>query len=221
VRVVDPDGNTNHEVVDQIFCRVTSSSDLLGLNVALTETGTDTNVFEDSVSFTDQASSGTELRAKIGDTITAKYEDWTPALEDDFTPSEATNDKVSVTATARIGALLEFPVPTTAPTLVDSAGNEVATPRKGQLVIIQSTVTNEDIQDQTFTYIIQVKDARGTVVQLSWISDIKLGAGGSFKPGVSWTPQKSGDYTVEVFVWKSLDVPTPLSEPQSTSVTVT
>ncbi len=42
----------------------------------------------------------------------------------------------------------------------------------------------------------------------------------TFSPSVSWTPSKAGNYTVQIFVWQSIDNPNSLSPPLLTDITV-
>jgi len=45
-------------------------------------------------------------------------------------------------------------------------------------------------------------------------------SGQSFSPALSWIPTQAGTYTATAFVWESVDNPTALSPPVSTTVTV-
>ena len=65
--------NTDSGVSEQIVVTVTSDSDPLGLSVTLTETGDDTGIFEATIDFTSDPSSGTTLMASPGDTISALF----------------------------------------------------------------------------------------------------------------------------------------------------
>ncbi|MFC1755345.1 hypothetical protein ACFL96_18475 [Thermoproteota archaeon] len=71
-----------------------------------------------------------------------------------------------------------------------------------------------------FTYIVQIKDANGVVVRINWIQGLSLASGSSATPGISWTPDSAGQYTVEVFVWESLSNAVALSPISSLTVTV-
>lgn len=55
-------------------------------------------------------------------------------------------------------------------------------------------------------YILQVKDSNEFTVMLTWIKGT-MNASSALDAGISWTPEESGNYTVEVFVWKSLEEP--------------
>jgi hypothetical protein len=88
----------------------------------------------------------------------------------------------------------------------------------GQPVLVKTKVTNNLNEDQPFVYILQVKDSEGITEMLTWIKGT-MNASTSLEPGISWTPDESGRYTVEVFVWKSLEDPgLPLTKSISVNV---
>jgi hypothetical protein len=174
-------------------------------------------VFEEIIGFTETGkSSGTILRANIGDELMLTFEDSSPVWE-----TVEMGDVVSevVKTTAIMGILAALPVPASPPVMVDLNGNPVAQVRKGITVIIQTTIQNIDPISHAYTVLFQVKDARGVVVQLSFVSGT-IAAGESVPVGASWTPPSSGSFTVEVFVVKNLAEPTALSLVQSETVTV-
>jgi hypothetical protein len=59
----------------------------------------------------------------------------------------------------------------------------------------------------------------GVTVSLAWITG-SLSSGQSFSPALSWIPTQAGSYTATAFVWESVDNPTALSPPVSTTITV-
>jgi hypothetical protein len=54
---------------------------------------------------------------------------------------------------------------------------------------------------------------------LTWIKG-NMYAENSFSTGISWTPEVEGDYSIEVFVWKSIDEPGILPLTEKMEVTV-
>lgn len=102
---------------------------------------------------------------------------------------------------------------------VNILGTEVRSLGAGEQVIISNQVTNNQEHDQGFAYIVQVKDADGFSVMVSWVS-------GSIPPertldlGLSWVPESEGQYSVEVFVWESVATPAPLTGIKSMSAIV-
>lgn len=82
----------------------------------------------------------------------------------------------------------------------------------GKQVMIAADVINNQDSMQSFAYITQIKNDSGIVISLSWLTG-SLSPNQSLSPAQSWTPIKSGNYTIEVFVWKSIDNPDALSPP--------
>jgi len=81
----------------------------------------------------------------------------------------------------------------------------------GKLTKIKSDVMNNTTSTLTFAYIVQVKDSENVTVQLSWIEGVKVAPKEKIDVMQSWIPEKPGQYTVEIFVWKSITNPDPLS----------
>ena len=216
VRVIDPDLNLNPESVDTFDVNVWSDTASGGISLAVTETNEATGIFEGTVFFTvTDASSGSRLRVSEGDTITAEYEDNT--LPDPY----STADELDITATATIGTIV--PPLERAPAgnlrAVDAFGNSLNTVQVDQQIQVQADLSNTQDRNQEFAYLLQVQDENGVTVSLSWITG-ELTPGQQFSPAVSWIPTTIGVYDATVFVWASVDNPTALSPPVSTTITV-
>ena len=216
VRVIDPDMNLNPEAVDNFDINVWSDADAGGIDLTVTETNEATGIFEGTVAFTTATeSSGHRLRVAEGVTVTAEYEDRT--LPDPYNM----RDDLDITATTLIGTIVSplQRAPASDLRVVDSFGNSLDTVGLGQQVQITADLTNGQDRDQVFAYLVQVQDSNGVVVSLSWITG-SLTPGQAFSPSTSWTPDMSGMYTTTAFVWESLDNPTALSPPVTTTITV-
>ena len=216
VRVIDPDMNLNPEAVDNFEVNVWSDSDAGGIDLTVTETNEATGIFEGTVDFQiETESSGHRLRAAEGDTVTAEYEDRT--LPDPYN----TIDDLDITATTLIGTVVPplERAPATNLRAVDSFGNSLDTVSVDQQVQLMADLMNGQDRNQAFAYLVQVQDANGVVVSLAWITGT-LTPGQTFSPAGSWTPDMAGTYTATAFVWESLDNPTALSPPVSTTITV-
>jgi hypothetical protein len=214
--VVDPDENTDSDVIDTFLVSIFSDSDNGGFKLTMNETNEDTGVFEGTVFFTtDAATSGTNLRVSEGDTVTAEYDDMT--LPEPYTDS----DDLTIAGTLTIGTA--FPPLERAPAanarVVDAFGASVAEVTVDQQVQIAADVSNGQSKDQAFAYLVQVQDGNGVTVSLAWITG-SLTAGQSMSPALSWTPDASGSYTATVFVWESVDNPTALSPTTSVDIDV-
>jgi hypothetical protein len=81
----------------------------------------------------------------------------------------------------------------------------------GERVWIKSDLRNELPIEQEFTYIVQVKDEDGFPVTINWVNGI-LTPNMSTPFKVSWVPEEDGIYFAEIFVWKSMEEPVPLSQ---------
>lgn len=216
VRVIDPDMNLDPEAVDNFSADVWSDSDAGGIDLTVTETNEATGIFEGTVFFTTtDESSGHRLRVAEGDTVTAEYEDNT--LPDPYTRA----DELDVTATSLIGTVVPPLERAPAANLrtVDAFGNSLDTVSVDQQVQISADLSNGQNREQQFAYLVQIQDGNGVTVSLAWITG-SLSAGQSFSPALSWIPTTAGTYTATAFVWESVDNPTALSPPVTTTVTV-
>ncbi len=216
VRVDDPDMNLNPETLDNVRVDISSDSDSAGVSVVATETDDESGIFEATVSLSQSnESSGNRLRAVPGDSITARYNDRT------LPKPYSISDDLEVAATA----VIDSDIPSTKritvdePYFADGTGQETSSLKAGQQVQIISHIQNNQKYQQGFTSIIQITDKNGSVVSLSWITG-KLTEAQGFDLSQSWTPRQSGQYTIESFVWKSLEDTTPLSENHTQIVSV-
>ncbi len=89
----------------------------------------------------------------------------------------------------------------------------------GQTVIIQSSISNVDMVDHDFMYIVQVKDSGNVVISLNFIKGT-IAPGQSLTVGASWIPIVEDTYRVEIYNWKSFMEPEILSEVQVIDVVV-
>lgn len=75
--------------------------------------------------------------------------------------------------------------------------------------LVQASFKNNSDKEQSFVYIMLVKDSNGYTAQLTWANK-ELKSHDSFTAGQSLTLEV-GTYTVEVFVWSDITDPVPLS----------
>jgi hypothetical protein len=216
IRVIDADMNLDPEAIDNFDVDAWSDSDAGGIDLTVTETNEATGIFEGTVFFTTtNESSGHRLRVAEGDTVTAEYEDNT--LPEPYT----TADELDITATSLIGTVVPPLERAPAANLrtVDAFGNSLTSVSVDQQVQISAELANGQDREQSFAYLVQVQDGNGVTVSLAWITG-SLSAGQSFSPALSWIPTESGSYTATAFVWESVDNPTALSPPVSTTISV-
>ena len=168
IRVVDPDEDLDDEVIDQITIDIYSDSDSGGLTKTLSETDEGTGIFEGTINFTTTGiSTGNILRVSEGDTVTAENTDSTlPG------PDYTASDDLLFAATTTVGTA--FPplerAPASSARVVDASGNSVAEVSVDQQVQIAADVTNGQSKEQAFAYLVQVQDASGVTVSLSWLT---------------------------------------------------
>lgn len=106
----------------------------------------------------------------------------------------------------------------------DSDVSATATTNEHLLHVDEQIMITADIKNgqdviQPFAYLTQVKNDDQVVLSLSWLTG-SLSPRQSFSPAQSWIPTETGVYTIEVFVWESIDNPEALSPPLSMTVTV-
>ena len=217
LQIVDPDMNLNPKAVDKFDTNVWSDSDSGGIKLTMTETGEATGIFQGTVYFTTNfQSSGNRLHVAEGDTVTGEYDDRT------LPPPYTSADELRLTSTTFIGTVVPplERAPASDPRIVDSFGNAITGAVKtGQQVQVTADLANGQDKDQPFAYLVQIQDANGVTVSLSWITGT-LTAGQSLNPAQSWTPTASGTYTAQIFVWQSIDNPNALSPPLTTTINV-
>ncbi len=222
ITVEDPDANKNPLALDVIEVSVFSEADPAGIRLTLIETSQDSGVFQASFNFTEDISHGSYLHVNPIDQIKARYVDETP------NPSDVPNyeetgaiEPVKVEASVCFGAppQPEMPLEISKPQLVDEEGNPLVSAELGEPVLVSTEVTNTGPRDQSFLYIVQIKDAEGKVVFLSFIQGV-IPAGKSVPASILWTPQQFGTFTVEAYTWKSWENATPLSPGAQTTIQV-
>lgn len=216
IRVIDPDMNLNPETVDRILVEVLSDSDVAGILVDAIESEDDSGLFEALISFTQNSvSSGNRLFAVPGDSIYAKYEDNTLpspySIQDELDIQAKSKIESDIPRLQRISIEDVF--------VADSFGKPMLEPTVNEQIHIAGMIKNNQNYDQTFVFIIQVKDQEGTVVSLSWVKG-QLAANQRLNLSQSWIPTELGNYIIESFVWNSLQVPIALSENSSISLLI-
>ena len=215
-RVIDPDMNINPDAVDNLEIIVFSETFLGGIVLTVTETQESSGIFEGTVEFDPTAASqGHRLQVTEGDIVTAEYDDYTLPSPD------GKGDNLPITATALIGSIVPplERAPASNPAIVDAFGNALASVSVDQQVQITADLTSGQDRDQDFAYLVQIQNEDGVTIALSWITGT-LGAGATFSPSQSWTPDATGSYTATIFVWESVSNPTALSPQLSITIDV-
>jgi hypothetical protein len=118
------------------------------------------------------------------------------------------------------GATNGFPVvrqnfTLSSPIFVDQQGNKLEAFTAGQMAGIKCEIVNQSTQERTFSYIVKISDENGFPVFLSWVEDLTVLPNRTLKPSIFLLAEERGNFLVEVFVWRSLNIPEVLTPAQS------
>ena len=208
IRAVDLDMNLNPEAIDQFEVEVSSDSDVAGILVNVVETSEDSGMFVASIFFTQsQSSSGNRLFAIPDDSIRVKYDDYT--LPTPYSISDNLEISSQAKFVSNIPPIDRITIKNNV--ISDSFGELILAPKTNDRLQIVGTVHNNQEYEQDFVFVIQIKEADGAVVSLSWIRGV-LSPNQDLEVSQSWSATKSGNYFIETFVWSSLSNPLPLSD---------
>ena len=106
------------------------------------------------------------------------------------------------------------------PRLVNAFGSPIMDKiNVSQQIQISADIINQQIKSQNFVYLVQIKNDKDLVVSLGWISG-QLTPDQKLSPSLSWTPNESGEYIAEVFVWEGLNNHSALSEYTTLQISV-
>ena len=89
----------------------------------------------------------------------------------------------------------------------------------GSEIQIETEIVNQQDDQQTFAYIVQIKDEIGATISISIITGA-VGQGQTITQTISWTPSESGIYVAEVYLWSDLNQPLVLSSVETQYITV-
>jgi len=73
-----------------------------------------------------------------------------------------------------------------------------------QQIQISAKITNNQEISQNIVYLVQIKDKTGFVISLKFITGVELNPHQKFSLSLPWAPEKSGEFTAEIFVWEGL-----------------
>ncbi|MGH9879397.1 MAG: hypothetical protein ACRD5H_17335, partial [Nitrososphaerales archaeon] len=105
------------------------------------------------------------------------------------------------------------------PETVDQNSDPLGQGTLGTPIGIQTMLINSEDRDVKLTYIVKVTDSDGLTLMVSWIKG-SVSSGMSLKPTIFWIPETAGNYSIDIFVWDSLDNPIPLSAPTKIRIDV-
>jgi len=99
-------------------------------------------------------------------------------------------------------------------TIIDSATGNILKNQidRNQEVRVGATLENIIDREQPYVFIMQIQDKNGVTVYNSLIMG-SLAKKQSQTQSLSWQPEESGEYDVQIVVWERIDRPIPLSMP--------
>ncbi|MDE1832516.1 MAG: hypothetical protein KGI02_09140 [Thaumarchaeota archaeon] len=103
--------------------------------------------------------------------------------------------------------------------IVDNNGHDLSAVSVGQQVQIEDSVQPPMCSDPQFAYIVQVQDKNAATVSLSWVE----GTFDKDKPmnfSETWMPFTAGSYTIQRYLWQSIESPNALEPSLSKAVEV-
>jgi hypothetical protein len=206
--------NLNPESIDTINIEIFSEEDSAGINLEISETTEDSGIFEGTVSFTrDDQSSGSRLYALPDSQITAKYTDRTLPKPYNI------NDELDIFAQEKIISNLPSTdrLSLSESEILSQDGKVIDELDVGKTGMIFSKIKNTLEYTQEFTYIVQIKNENNNVVSLSWVTGQVIPSQ-ELGMSVSWMVQESGKYSVDRFVWNSINGAIPLTDTVSTEI---
>ena len=180
---------------------------------SLVETGTDTGVLEGSFKMPSQIcnEAGTSLISPAGGSIEASYFDFRDVSgqprEIGLTFPKSTQSQNQL----KIEADSEPNISVKKIQMKDSFDRPLLQKSTvGQKINFVTEISNNDQKSQRYSYIIQVKDDNGKIVDLRWIDGI-VEATKKKTTTIPWEPKISGNYTIEIFVWDGIESALPLT----------
>ena len=216
VRIFDSDMNLNPEALDRILVQVYSDSDVAGITVEAVETTENSGLFTATVSLSStMVSSGNRLYAPPGDQIYAKYDDHT--LPKPYSISDSLEIETFSKIDSNISPLERLENESI--NFSNNLGNQIESFTPNNQIQVVGTINNDTIFKQKFVFLIQIKNESNSVVSISWIQG-ELSSNQKLDVSQSWIPKASGQYSIETFVWDSLQDPTALAPSLSKMVII-
>ena len=216
LKLFERDMNLNPESIDTVNIEVFSENDIAGINLEIAETTEDSGIFEGIISITkDDQSSGNRLYALPDSQITAKYTDRTlpkPYNVNDDLDILAQKIVISNIPTTERLSMNELKI-------LSQNGELIERLDIGKTGMLFSKVKNTIDFSQEFAYIVQIKDEDNNVISLSWVTGETMPSQ-ELGMSVSWMPQEPGKYSIERFVWNSIQGAIPLTETVSTEILI-
>jgi len=216
VNIQDLDANRDPDLADSLRdVRVFSDSDPAGRQFSAIETGRNTGIFRLTF-LTSLQNQNSAIQVNYDDEVTVQYIDDFPADFSAFQEEKRFSYVIAFGATTEDGVLTSS-APAVRTDEPMSSGNLLV----GQQVTLTTLVTSSFQRDTVpFVAIMEVRDAAGVTVSLGWQSGTAQPQGHP-ELGMSWVPERPGNYELRTFLISDLLSPRILSTVTSATVTVT
>ena len=216
VNIQDLDANRDPDLADSLRdVRVFSDSDPAGRQFSAIETGRNTGIFRLTF-LTSLQNQNSAIQVNYDDEVTVQYIDDFPADFSAFQEEKRFSYVIAFGATTEDGVLTSS-APAVRTDEPISSGNLLV----GQQVTLTTVVTSSFERDTVpFVAIMEVRDAAGVTVSLGWQSGTAQPQGHP-ELGMSWVPERPGNYELRTFLISDLLSPRILSNVTSATVTVT
>lgn len=106
------------------------------------------------------------------------------------------------------------------PTFIDPQGNGMNSFLQGRVIGVRAEIMNAFQEERSFTYIIRVKNGEDHTVFIGWVEDLIILPNRTLTPSIFFLAETKGEYKVDVFVWRSLATPDPLTPTKTAMVRV-
>ncbi len=105
------------------------------------------------------------------------------------------------------------------PEITDASGGYLTEVFVGEEVFVRNAAFSSAIENGDYLSIMLVKDHNGFTTEISSLEGY-IKANRSAEPMHPWKPDTAGEFTIELFAWKSLYNPSPVGPARTTTVTV-
>lgn len=125
--------------------------------------------------------------------------------------TKATVDSLSASTTFEVKKLHRKKIAFSEIVFEDVDGKIINMAKVGQQIFIKAKIRNTLETNQSYTYLVQVRDSNNVTVFLA-LEGGSVSPLGTSSPSISWTPESEGTYSIEVFLWNNITTPEVLSQ---------
>jgi len=187
---------------------------LAATGFTLTETGPGTGIFKGIFKMPSQICNEdrTALISPIGGSVQVWYHDFRDALGRSVVVGLTSPTPTQSSPSQQLSEIFLHKISIN-PEITDHLDRPLLEkPTVGKNLNFVTEISNNDNgKTQGYSYIVQVKDEGDKIVYLNMV-DGNIDPGNKKTAEISWTPESSGKYTVEIFVWDKTGVALPLTQ---------